>query len=85
LLPECAEIFRPYAAADQKIFDEFRSFVAVHGVARERVLQPVLWDMCTVAKVGAGTISLRSRVANQLKIIMDRFRRGYYVFVARAA
>ena len=76
---ECANISDPLPPRIQQIFDEYRAFTAAHGIPSPRIVQSELWAMVTMRNRNHGTIALRSRVANHLKLIMDRFRRGFYV------
>lgn len=77
---KCSHTAPPMPPRILKIFYEYQAFIEKHGIPSNRILQPLLWDYCILTNTRRGTISLRSRVARQLKIIMDRFRRGFYVY-----
>jgi len=80
----CRLAERPWQPKIKAVFDEFDAFINRHGITRHAVIHTDLWNELTKPgknnhRINKSNEKLRSRVATKLKMIMDRFRRGFYI------
>jgi hypothetical protein len=70
----------------KQIFDDLYAFCKKHSIPRAYIIPDPLWqNMCREARQYSrqnASDKLRSKIAVQFKMVMDRFRRGFYIVTA---
>jgi hypothetical protein len=79
----CMMTPRAWQPKVKQIFDDLYDFCKKHSIPRAYIIADPLWqDMCREARQysrRSASDKLRSRFAVQFKMVMDRFRRGFYI------